>query len=161
MPPDDLPRVPSTPARQRPRPPVGTGGLSIRVYCEAGVTRNGAWLLKRVVLGVTTSIFPVVAPAGTVVVISVAETTVKTADVPYLMDIAPSRYDLLARSLNPGYSTTSKLALWVLALPAGVARRTGGIVADDATWSPDGQEIAYVTGNLLYRCGKSAAKKKS
>jgi hypothetical protein len=39
-------------------------------------------LLKKVALGVTTSIFPVVAPAGTVVVISVAETTVKTAGMP-------------------------------------------------------------------------------
>jgi hypothetical protein len=46
-----------------------------------GRTRKGM-LLERVPLGVTTSTFPVVAPAGTVVVIREGETVVKTAAVP-------------------------------------------------------------------------------
>jgi Tol biopolymer transport system component/DNA-binding winged helix-turn-helix (wHTH) protein len=94
--------------------------------------------------------------------VSGGETTVLRSplETPYLMDIAPSRYDLLAGSLNPGDSTTSKLALWVLALPAGGARRTGGVVADDAAWSPDGRWIAYVTGNHLYRCRNDGSEGK-
>ena len=87
--------------------------------------------------------------------VSGGETTVlpNPLETPYLMDIAPNRFDVLAGSLSPGAnSAASNLALWVLALPAGGVRRAGGVVADDATWSPDGREIAYVTGNDLYRC---------
>jgi Tol biopolymer transport system component/DNA-binding winged helix-turn-helix (wHTH) protein len=90
------------------------------------------------------------------------ETAVLTnpLETPYLMDIAPNRYQLLVSSLNPGsdnpdsnqpvVSITSSPALWVLALPAGGVRRAGGVMADDATWSPDGRVIAYVRGNVLY-----------
>jgi Tol biopolymer transport system component/DNA-binding winged helix-turn-helix (wHTH) protein len=82
------------------------------------------------------------------------ETTVLSnpLETPYLMDIAPNRSDLLAGALSLGVPlTTSNLALWDLALPSGRVRRIGGFEADDATWSPDGREIAYVTGNDLYR----------
>jgi len=46
-----------------------------------GTTRKNT-LLESVPLGVTTWTFPIVAPCGTVVAISVAETTVKLAAVP-------------------------------------------------------------------------------
>ncbi len=46
-----------------------------------GMTRKTA-MLESVPLGVTTWTFPLLAPAGTVVVISEGETTVKTAAVP-------------------------------------------------------------------------------
>lgn len=46
-----------------------------------GLTRKGT-LLKSVLLGVTTLILPVVAPAGTVVVISLFDTIVNVAGVP-------------------------------------------------------------------------------
>ncbi len=87
--------------------------------------------------------------------VSGGETTVlpNPLETPYLMDISPSRGDFLAGSLSPGPNATgSSLPLLVLALPAGGVRRPGGVAADDATWSPDGREIAYVTGNDLYRC---------
>ncbi len=87
-------------------------------------------------------------------------------ETPFLMDIAPSRYEVLVGSLSPGsdnpgsnkmnkmaVSITSSPALWVLALPAGGVRRAGGVMADDATWSPDGRDIAYVRGNALYHAG--------
>ncbi len=68
---------------------------------------------------------------------------------PHLMDIAPNRSDLLIGSVTP-----SNQGLWILHLPASGVRRIGDLRADDATWSPDGGEIAYVSGNGLYRAGK-------
>jgi hypothetical protein len=60
-----------------------------RTLC--GTTRKEA-LLESVRLGVTTWTFPLLAPAGTVVVISELETTVKTAAVPLkLTQVAPVR----------------------------------------------------------------------
>ena len=57
-----------------------------------GVTWN-ALLLLRVPLGVITLTVPLVAPAGTVVVISVAETTVNVAAVPLkLTPVVPVRF---------------------------------------------------------------------
>src|SRR5271169_6297877 len=56
-----------------------------------GRTRKGT-LLESVRLGVTTSTFPVVAPAGTVVLIREGETTVKTAAGPLKLTlVAPVR----------------------------------------------------------------------
>src|ERR1017187_3498956 len=56
-----------------------------------GSTRKGT-LLESVPLGVTTRSLPVVAPAGTVVVISERETTSKTAALPLkLTPVAPIR----------------------------------------------------------------------
>jgi Tol biopolymer transport system component/DNA-binding winged helix-turn-helix (wHTH) protein len=86
--------------------------------------------------------------------VSGGDTTVlpNSLETPYLMDIAPSRSILLAGSLGPGLSLSkSASALWMLTLPAARLHRAGGVVADDAAWSPDGREIAYVTGNDLYR----------
>jgi len=88
-------------------------------------------------------------------------------ETPHLMDIAPNRYEVLVGSLSPGSDNpgsnktavpiTSSPALWVLALPAGGARRAGGVMAEDATWSPDGRSIAYVRGNALYRAGNDGS----
>jgi|HubBroStandDraft_6_1064221.scaffolds.fasta_scaffold02869_8 Tol biopolymer transport system component/DNA-binding winged helix-turn-helix (wHTH) protein len=88
-------------------------------------------------------------------------------ETPYLMDITPNRYEVLVGSSSPGsdnpgsnkasVSITSSPALWILALPAGGVRRAGGVMADDATWSPDGHGIAYVRGNALYRAGNDGS----
>ena len=88
-------------------------------------------------------------------------------ETPALMDIAPRRDQLLVGSLNPGsdnpdsnkpiVSRTSSPALWVLALPAGGVRRAGGVMADDAIWSPDGRGVTYVRGNALYRAGNDGS----
>ncbi len=53
-------------------------GTSTGIYC---VTRKTT-LLNSVLLGVTTLTMPAVAPAGTAVVSSAAETTVNAAEVP-------------------------------------------------------------------------------
>jgi Tol biopolymer transport system component len=70
-------------------------------------------------------------------------------ETPHLMDVAPNRSDLLIGSLTP-----SNPGLWILSLPASGVRRLGDLRADDAAWSPNGGEIAYVSGNGLYRAGK-------
>jgi Tol biopolymer transport system component len=47
--------------------------------------------------------------------------------------------------------------LWVLPLPAGAPHRIGNILMTCAAFSPDGQEIAYVTGRDLYRSRRDGA----
>jgi DNA-binding winged helix-turn-helix (wHTH) protein len=79
------------------------------------------------------------------------ETTALTnpLQTPHLMDIAPNRSDLLI-----GLGEPLNSALWMVSLPASGVRRVGDVQAEDATWSPDGREVAYVRGNDLYRAGK-------
>src|SRR5580700_8925204 len=65
--------------------------LNIGFYFYGSIV-NGT-LLKPLPLGLTTSTVPVVAPAGTLVVIKVRETTVKTAAVPLNVTlVAPVRF---------------------------------------------------------------------
>src|SRR5579863_1684203 len=125
---------------QAKRGPVLTDGL--RLYFNEG-TQNHRSLAQ------------VAASGGETAVLA------NPLETPFLMDIAPGRSQLLVGSLNPGsdnpgsnkpvVSMASSPALWVLALPAGGVRRAGGLMAEDATWSTDGQFIAYVRGNALYR----------
>jgi Tol biopolymer transport system component len=68
---------------------------------------------------------------------------------PQLLDISPSRSELLVAAFSGG--SESMAPLWVLPVAAGTPRRLGGIVASDATWSPDGREITYAVGQDLYR----------
>jgi len=115
--------------------PLLTDGL--RLYFSEGTTT------QRALAQVSTS-------GGETAILSNALET------PYVMDIAPSRGELLAGSFSPGpdktfVPVTSSPALWILSLPAGGARRAGGVIADDATWSPDGRSIAYGKSNALYR----------
>ena len=41
--------------------------------------------------------------------------------------------------------------LWKFSLPGGALRRAGQTAADAATWSPDGSELAFVDGAVVYR----------
>ena len=85
------------------------------------------------------------------------ETTALTnpLETPYLMDVAPNRSDLLI-----GLGEPSNSALWMLALPSRAVRRVGDVQAEDATWSPDGREIAYLKGKDLYRADKDGVRDK-
>jgi Tol biopolymer transport system component/predicted Ser/Thr protein kinase len=60
-----------------------------------------------------------------------------------LADISPTGSELLI-----GQPDTHPI--YVLPLPAGLPRRVGGILADDATWSPNGEQIIYARGNELF-----------
>src|SRR5437667_12743486 len=63
-----------------------------------------------------------------------------------LADISPNASELLIGQFNlPG-----DVPIYILTLPAGLPRRVGGILAHDASWSPNGQQIVYAHGNELY-----------
>jgi eukaryotic-like serine/threonine-protein kinase len=64
-----------------------------------------------------------------------------------LADIAPNRSELLLFNF---VGIEQEDPLWVLPVPAGTPRRLGDVSASDATWSPDGQQIAYAKGFDLY-----------
>ncbi len=74
-------------------------------------------------------------------------------ETPHLMDISPNLSDLLMGLGEPPDST-----LWTLSLPANGVRRIGDVQAEDANWSPDGKDIAYVKGEDLYRARNNGAE---
>jgi Tol biopolymer transport system component/tRNA A-37 threonylcarbamoyl transferase component Bud32 len=63
-----------------------------------------------------------------------------------LAAISPNGSELLI--LQPG--DAPDVPIYILPLPAGLPRRVGGILAHDASWSPDGQQIVYARGNDLF-----------
>lgn len=79
-------------------------------------------------------------------------------DSPHLMDISRSRSELIVGSYGPHQdfrdsSATDKpgsqTALWALSLPSGEPSRLGDVQADDASLSPDGQDLAIAWGSEL------------
>jgi Tol biopolymer transport system component len=65
---------------------------------------------------------------------------------PTLGDISPDGSKLLLRShLSP----ESEQPLWIVPTGGGSALRIANIVAHDATWMPDGNNILYAAGNQL------------
>ncbi len=71
--------------------------------------------------------------------------------VPQLLDFHLDGSELLATDLA---NSPASGPLWTISLPAGTARRIGDIRADDAAWSPNGSEIAYVTRGSLLRANR-------
>jgi Tol biopolymer transport system component len=63
-----------------------------------------------------------------------------------LTDISPNGSELLIGSLG----TAQEGPLYILPLPPGLPRRLGDIVAHDASWAPDGEQIVYARANELY-----------
>ena len=63
-----------------------------------------------------------------------------------LADISPSGSDLLIGQFN----LRNDVPVYILPLPAGLPRRIGDILAHDASWSPDEQQIVYARGTELY-----------
>ena len=62
-----------------------------------------------------------------------------------VLDISPDKTELLGTSIaNP---TTADNPLWALSLASGLTRRIGSLNTHAAAWSPDGQRIAFATGN--------------
>lgn len=76
---------------------------------------------------------------------------------PAVEDISPSRSELLISNYM-GFGHEFGWPLWVLPLPAGAPRRIGNVLMTCAAWSPDGQEIAYVTNRDLYRATRDGSK---
>ena len=113
------------------RGPVVTDGPRL-YFTEGSVTAS---VLAQVsVVGGETAVLP--APFG----------------LPYLLDISPSRSELLVATIPLGQNPSTQRTgspLWIFPVPAGTPRRLGEVLAYDATWSPDGREIAYVRGGDL------------
>jgi len=43
-------------------------------------------------------------------------------------------------------------------MPAGLPRRVGDILAHDASWSPDGEQIVYAHDNELHRAKRDGSE---
>ncbi len=65
-----------------------------------------------------------------------------------LLDISPDRSTLLVADFTGAGTSAS---LWYVPVPAGTPHPLARLTAKDATWSPDGSEIAYVDFQSLYR----------
>jgi Tol biopolymer transport system component len=76
---------------------------------------------------------------------------------PQLLDFRVDRSEMLVTDL---VNTPAPGPLWTISLPAGAARRIGDIQARDASWSPNGSEIAYVTGPDLFRATRDGTNVK-
>jgi eukaryotic-like serine/threonine-protein kinase len=63
-----------------------------------------------------------------------------------LVGISPNGSELLAQSRE---GSTGEGPLWVIPTLAGPRHRLGNIVSSDASWSPDGQTIAFAKGRNL------------
>ena len=66
---------------------------------------------------------------------------------PELMDFSAVSSEFL---VGETVDEASPMPLWAVPVPAGTAHRLGAIVAWDASWSPDGHEIAYSRGREIY-----------
>ena len=63
-----------------------------------------------------------------------------------LTDISPNGSELLIGT----FGVADEGPLYILPLPPGMPHRVGDIVAHDASWSPDGEQIVYARANDLY-----------
>ena len=69
--------------------------------------------------------------------------------VPQLLDISPDRSTLLVAGFPTNH--VGAAPLWSVPVPAGTPYPLANLSAWDATWSPDGHEVAYIDGEDLYR----------
>ena len=65
-----------------------------------------------------------------------------------LVDISASGSGMLAWSFSASHSFLG--SLWVVPLPGGSPCRVGDVLAQDATWFPDGRRILYASDSDLY-----------
>lgn len=61
--------------------------------------------------------------------------------------LSPVRPELL---VSPWEGWELATPLWAQSLPSGAARRIGGLLVNDASWSPDGNSIIYGKGHELF-----------
>jgi Tol biopolymer transport system component/DNA-binding winged helix-turn-helix (wHTH) protein len=67
-------------------------------------------------------------------------------------DISPDGARLLIRN---HISAETEQTLWTVPTLGGAARQIPGVLAQDATWMPDGRHILYAAGNVLWTAGEN------
>ena len=91
---------------------------------------------------------------GTLVQVSVTGGDTSMIPTPFLnphaSDISSDRTQLL---VGDGVSGASELRYWSLPLPTGTPRRLDDLIGRGATWSPDGQRLAFGKGSDIYLAG--------
>jgi Tol biopolymer transport system component/DNA-binding winged helix-turn-helix (wHTH) protein len=77
---------------------------------------------------------------------------------PDILDMSPKGGELFVGSSGPERAASensgdvgSTPPFWIFSLPGGALRRAVQGAADAATWSPDGSEMAFVQGAMVYR----------
>jgi eukaryotic-like serine/threonine-protein kinase len=78
-----------------------------------------------------------------------------------LLSVAPGALLVESFTGEGGMVSEGSGPLWTVPLPAGAPHRVGSLEAYDATWSPDGQQLAYAHGGAIYLAqhdGSSARK---
>jgi serine/threonine protein kinase/Tol biopolymer transport system component len=78
-----------------------------------------------------------------------------------LLGVAPGALLVVSFTGEGGFVSDEHGPLWTVPLPAGAPHRVDGLEAYDATWSPDGQQLAYAHGGAIYVAqhdGSSARK---
>ncbi len=70
-----------------------------------------------------------------------------------LAGVSPKNTELLftARMTTAVPGVGEIYPLWSMAVPGGQPRRLGGLTAQDAAWSPDGEAIFFASGHDVYR----------
>jgi|SRR5579862_511305 len=67
-----------------------------------------------------------------------------------LLSVAPGALLVQSFTGEGGIVSEGYGPLWNVPLPAGAPHRVGSLEAYDATWSPDGQQLAYAHGGAIY-----------
>jgi eukaryotic-like serine/threonine-protein kinase len=78
-----------------------------------------------------------------------------------LLGVAPGALLVKSSTGEGGIVSEGSGPLWTVPLPAGAPHRVGSLEAYDATWTPDGQHLAFVHGGAIYLAqhdGSSARK---
>lgn len=73
---------------------------------------------------------------------------------PLICDISPDGSKLLIRN---HVAAEAEQAVWVVPTLGGAARRISGILAHDATWTPDGRHILYANGDDLFMASEDGS----
>jgi len=70
----------------------------------------------------------------------------------FLEDVSAARSELLVGSSSGegGLVVSAETPLWIVPVPAGSPRRLGDVIAYNAAWSRDGQQLAFSRGSDLY-----------
>ena len=80
-----------------------------------------------------------------------------SADLPQLLDFSAARSELLVVVF---IDLAAPAQLWAVPTPAGSPHRLANLVGRDASWSPDGRDIAFVDGEALYRAKQDGTEKR-